>query len=53
MTANLMLAAWAVVWTGLVVQLKGRAPLDGMDAAALFALVGFPCLCVLAARHLP
>lgn len=47
MIANALLLAWAVVWTALI---QRRHPLD---AAALACLVVFPCLCVLAARHLP
>lgn len=51
MIANALLLAWAVVWTALIQRRHGfRHPLD---AAALACLVVFPCLCVLAARHLP
>lgn len=51
MTANLMLAAWAILWIKLIDVTHGfREPLDYVTCAAL---VIFPVLCVLAARHLP
>jgi hypothetical protein len=49
--ANLMLAAWAILWIGLL-QTRGGIR-DPLDAAAFASLVVFPCLLVLAARHLP
>ena len=44
MTANAMLLVWALGWAALF-RLRGIR--DSLDAVA------FPCLCVLAARHLP
>ena len=50
MIANAMLLAWAFGWAALF-RLCGIR--DSLDAVAFACLVAFPCLCVLAARHLP
>lgn len=50
MTANAMLLVWALGWAALF---RSRGIHDSLDAVAFACLVAFPCLCVLAARHLP
>lgn len=56
MTANILLAAWAVFWGVLfaawVDPAKGRR-FDRVTMASLLALVVFPVLCVHAARSWP
>jgi len=52
MIANIMLVGWAIGWLALL-HLHRRGRWDSKDSAAVFALVGFPALCVLAARYLP
>ena len=51
MIANTMLAVWAVIWC-LLFQLSDT-PMDRFGVAAVMSIVGFPSLCVFAARHLP
>lgn len=50
MIANAMLLVWALGWAALF-RLRGLQ--DPLNFAAYACLVAFPCLCVLAARHLP
>ena len=49
-TANAMLLVWALGWAALF---RSRGIHDSLDVVAFACLVAFPCLCVLAARHLP
>ena len=50
MIANAMLLVWALGWFAL---LRSRGIRDSLNVVAFACLVAFPCLCVLAARHLP
>ena len=50
MIANAMLLVWALGWLSLF---RSRGIRDSLDVVAFASLVAFPCLCVLAARHLP
>ena len=50
MTANAMLLVWAIGWAALF---RSRGIRDGLDVVAFACLAAFPCICVLAARHLP
>lgn len=50
MIANAMLLVWALGWFALS---RASGIRDSLDAVAFACLVVFPCLCVLAARHLP
>lgn len=52
MIANILLATWAAAWIA-VWHAKNGGLRDALDVAALACLVVFPCVCVLAARHLP
>lgn len=54
MTADLLLAVWAVFW-GAIFARKASKPgwFDATDVIALLALVAFPVLCVHAARSWP
>lgn len=55
MTANILLAVWAVFWGAMFASIAGRRVgwFDGHALAALLALVAFPVLCVHAARWWP
>lgn len=52
MIVNAMLLVWALGWGALVNNHRGGLQ-DPLNFAAYACLVAFPCLCVLAARHLP
>lgn len=52
MIANALLLAWSIFWGALIHQHCDGKP-GPLDLAAMACLVVFPCLCVLAARHLP
>ncbi len=53
MIANALLLAWALGWGFLLRDRINRQGSDPLDAVAFSALVGFPAICVAAARHLP
>ena len=50
MIANAMLLVWALGWFALF---RSHGIRNSIDVVAFASLVDFPCLCVLAARHLP
>ena len=52
MIANILLATRAAAWIA-VCHAKNGGLRDALDVVALACLVVFPCVCVLAARHLP